>query len=177
VSVQEYARGGAHRDVLLRYGGLKHERSSAGRSFVTLSFTLLRSPRFSWEQCREIHPSNRPFNRSPGHYPGIRRANLRVTHLPAARRGLLAREGGGFNHGHWAEILFACAGRGAGPAPDSGQGDRRLMAGYIEPVVLNFILDRYGYISIMRIKARYKLQETWKRCNLCKLHRITGNFR
>jgi hypothetical protein len=55
-------------------------------------------PFFSGKRCREIHPSSRPFNRSPGHYPGVRRANLSVANLPAEKRGLFVCGGDGFFH-------------------------------------------------------------------------------
>jgi hypothetical protein len=92
------ASSGAHRDVLVPSGGLGHGGSSTGRLLVPPSFTLLRGPFFSGERCRAIHPSSRPFNRSPGHYPGVRRSNLSVDELPAGRRGLFARGSGGFGH-------------------------------------------------------------------------------
>jgi hypothetical protein len=35
--------------------------------------------------------------------------------------------------GPWAELPFACVGRGADPAPDNGPGAGRLVAGCMEP--------------------------------------------
>jgi hypothetical protein len=79
---------------------------------------------------RGIHPSSRSFNRSPGHYPSVRSASLSVAELPAARRRV---EAVGLITGPWAELPFACAGRGADPAPDNGPGAGRLVAGSMEP--------------------------------------------
>jgi hypothetical protein len=95
--IVQVSASGAHREVLPS-GGLGHGGSSAGRLLVPPSFTLLRGRYFSGEWCRGIHPTSRSFNRSPGHYSGVRRANLSVAKLPAAGRGLFARGGGMFNH-------------------------------------------------------------------------------
>jgi hypothetical protein len=93
-----YASSGAQRDILLPSGGLGHRGSYAGRLLGPPSFTLLGGPFYIGERCRGIHPSSRSFNRSPGHYPGVRRTNLSVAELPAAERGLFARESGGLDH-------------------------------------------------------------------------------
>jgi hypothetical protein len=118
LSDQLSASSGAHRDVLLPSGGLDLGESSAGYFHIPPSFTLV----FSRERYRGIHPSICPFNRSPGHYPGIRRTHLSVAELPAAVRSLFTR--GGF--------ALASAGRGADPVPDSGPGAGRLAASSIE---------------------------------------------
>jgi hypothetical protein len=114
VIAQASASSGAHRDVLFPSGGLGHKGSSAGRLLVPPSFTLLGGPFFSGERCRRIHPSSRSFNRSPGHYPGVRRTNLSAACSPV--------EAVGKTTGPWAELPFACGGRGADPAPDNDPG-------------------------------------------------------
>jgi hypothetical protein len=83
LSEQVSASIGAYRDVLLS-GGLDLGTSSAGCFHNPPSFILVRS-----EKCREIHVSIRSFNRSPDHYPGIRRIHLSVAELPAAVRSLI----------------------------------------------------------------------------------------
>jgi hypothetical protein len=94
---------------------------------------LLGGPFYSGERCRGIQPIIRSFNRSPGHYPGVRHTNLNVAELPAAGRGLFARGSGELTTGPWAAPPFACAGRGADTSPDHDPGAERLVAGSMEP--------------------------------------------
>jgi hypothetical protein len=49
------------------------------------------APFFSGERCRGIHPSIRPFNRSPGHYRGVHCTHLSLADLPAVIHDLFAR--------------------------------------------------------------------------------------
>jgi hypothetical protein len=109
-------------------GGLGHWGSSAG-CLIPPSFTLLRGPFFSGERCRGIHSSSSPFIRSPGHYPGVRRATFSVAELPAVWCGLLPRRVGGFSHrALGGNSLYLCRQKG-GPA--SGQWPGRLITGSI----------------------------------------------
>jgi hypothetical protein len=108
-------------------GDLISGASSAGCFHTPPSFILIRGPVFSGEQCRGIHPSIRSFNRSPGHYPGIRRTHLSVAEFPAAVFSLFTR----------GDFPVTGAGRGAAPGPDSGPGAERLAAGSIEPPELD----------------------------------------
>jgi hypothetical protein len=86
---------GAHRDVLLPSGGLDLWGSCAGYFHIPPTFIHARGPAFSGDWCRGIHPSIHSFNRSRGHYPGIRRTHLCVAELPAAVQCLFTR--GGFH--------------------------------------------------------------------------------
>jgi hypothetical protein len=115
MSDQVSASSGAHSDVLFASGGLGLGGSSAGRLHVPPSFTLARGPVFSGERCRRIHPSICPCYRSPGHYPGVHRTHVSVAELPAVIHGLFARGCEGL---YYRALAFACADRGADPAPD-----------------------------------------------------------
>jgi hypothetical protein len=82
------------------------------------------------------HPRIRSVNRTLGFYPGLGRTIFSVAELPA---------GADLTTDRGPEIHFACAGRGADPAPDSGPGAGRLVAGSIEPPgsgVSNFLALR-----------------------------------
>jgi hypothetical protein len=92
VSDQVSASSGAHHDVLLPSGGLHIGGSSAEYFHIPPSFTLIRGLVFSGERCRRIHPSIRPFNRSPGQYPCVRRTLLSVAELPATARSSFTLE-------------------------------------------------------------------------------------
>jgi hypothetical protein len=135
VSVHVSASSGSHCDVLFPSGGFGHGRSSAGRLLV--------------------HPSSRLFNRSPGQYPSVRRANLRVAELPAARRGLFARGGGGFSHrALGGASLCLCRqrrGPGSGQWPGrraaSGRFHRTARVGRVQ--LIGFALSRGGSGSLL----------------------------
>jgi hypothetical protein len=127
VSAQLHSCSGAHRDDLFTSTTLGTWTNSS----VPPSFTLLRGNIFSGQRCRGIRPSIRSFNRSPGQYPGVRLANRSPAFLPAARCGLFARGGGGFNHRALGDSLSLCRQRPGRRAP-SGWFHRTARVGQVQ---------------------------------------------
>jgi hypothetical protein len=135
VIAQVSASNGDHSDVILPSGGLRHRGSSAGRLLVHPSFTLLGGPFFlvrsgSEESTAAVAPLTGCPATTPA-YAAPTSAYLSCRPLDAACSLV---EAVGLTTGPRAELPFACAGRCVDPAPDSGSGAGRRVAGSMEPL-------------------------------------------